>query len=84
LLKNGEIMKKVLFVLTFFTVFFILLICTASATIPLFVNNNENSKNINGSEIKIEYIYSDGVWYQITYYEDGSIGVIQVARPPDD
>jgi len=77
-------MKKVLFVLAFFTVFFISLFCMASTKIPMLVSNNENLKIINGPEIRVEYIYSDGAWYQITYYEDGSIGVIQVARPPDD
>lgn len=33
--------------------------------------------------IKIEYILSDDQWYEITYYVDGSIGVVQVTRPPD-
>jgi hypothetical protein len=32
----------------------------------------------------VEYIYVDGLWYQITHYTDSSIGVVQVAHPPVD
>jgi hypothetical protein len=51
-------------------------------------NSNQKTFSVN-SEIYtdvdwVEYIYVDGLWYQITHYTDGSIGIIPVAHPTED
>ena len=32
----------------------------------------------------VEYVFSNGQWFKITHFIDGSIGVVPVAYPPED
>ena len=53
-------------------------------------NNISISKIINSKleyitdEIWIEYVYINNQWYQITHFDDGTIGIVPVECPPKD
>jgi len=67
---------------------FAFLFGTSSATslpsINKFTGSNESTQTLNSFEEWVEYMYSEGKWYKITHYEDGTIGVVEVLHPPDD
>lgn len=77
-------MKNLLFIFVFLSIFFISFFETAFTKNSWFNYNKVNSERLKVLNIWVEYLNTDGIWYQITHYEDGTIGVVTVARPPDD
>jgi hypothetical protein len=79
-------MKKVISV---FVLSVILFLSSFTLTASSFESKSFARKNIvisleEAKEVWREYILVGEQWYLVIYYDDGSIGIIPVARPPED
>ena len=78
-------MGKIIFaIIVFFGLFFSVFSVTAHSADINYVNEYIVSSLIDPTELWREYILNGDQWYLIIYYDDGTIGVLPVEKPPND
>jgi hypothetical protein len=77
-------LKNLLIVFTTLAILLITQFSFAYSKAPIFSFSSEKLVNFKVLDIWIEYLCIDGLWYEITHYNDGSVGVQLISKPPND